>query len=403
MKHGIFRRDRRRFLEQCAVLGTAALAASSASSSPRSIQIGADLELAHLTSTSDDAILAGARLAIDDINEAGGLLGGSHLELIVRDNRSVPSRGVANAREFSALPDMPAFLCGKYSAVVLEQLPTIHSHGLILLNPWSAADAIIDNSYTPNVAFRIGLRDSWAIRTMLQYFSSTGLGDIGLMMPATAWGRSSAAAIEKLIPHFGGIRIRGKAWHLWGGDMDIVASYHELRAAGARAILLVANEAEGAMLVRGLARMPAGDRLPLVSHWGITGGDFATMCGTALDEVDLQVVQTYSFHTPRNKQARRLGDRAAAMLGHQSPLRMPSAIGVAHAYDLVHLLAQAITHAGSSERTSVRDALERLPAHEGVIKRYDPAFTANNHEGLRPTQVFLARFNPEGQLLPSNA
>lgn len=155
------------------------------------------------------------------------------------------------------------------------------------------------------------------------------------------------------------------------------------------------------MLVRGLASLPEAERLPVVSHWGITGGDFVTLCGPALNAVDLQVVQTFSFDRPRNDQARQLGQRAAVMLSHEDPLRMPSAIGVAHAYDLVQLLALAIRTAGTSERVAVRKALEQLPPHEGVVRRYAPAFTPSNHEGLTAAHVFLARFRPNGQLTPS--
>lgn len=209
--------SRRRFLGQLATLGGVAALPAHLRANVRPILIGADLEFHHRSSTSDDAILAGIRLAIDDINAAGGLLDGRPLDVVLRDNRSVPSRGVDNAREFAAMNDMPAFLCGKYSAVALQQLPVIRPAGLILLDPWAAADAIIDNPETPNTAFRIGLRDSWAIEAMLKHFSSTGLGDIGLMMPSSAWGRSSATAIERLAPRFPGVRIRGTAWHVWGG------------------------------------------------------------------------------------------------------------------------------------------------------------------------------------------
>jgi branched-chain amino acid transport system substrate-binding protein len=393
--------ERRQFLRGVSALG-AGLVLPGVSYSSRPVLIGADVEAGDGSSTSDEAILVGARLAIEDINSAGGLPGGRRLELVARDNRGVPSRGVHNARAFAEMPDMPAFLCGKFSAIALEQLPVLHENKLVLLNPWSAADAIIDNGYSPNFAFRIGLRDSWAIAHMLDHLSRSGLGDIGLMMPSTAWGRSSAAAIETLVPGYSDVRIRATAWHLWGGDLDIVASYRELLRAGARSILLVANEREGAALVRGVAALPPSERLPIVSHWGITGGDFAEMCGPALNEVDLQVVQTFSFHQPRNALAKSLASRAARALGFDDPRRIPSAIGVAHAYDLVHLLALGISLAPSADRSAVRDALERLPAHEGVIRRYAPAFSPTRHEGLQASDIFLARFDSAGRLLPAS-
>ena len=55
------------------------------------IYIGLDAEIGHKTSTSDEAIRNGILIAIDDINQAGGLLGGRPLELLIKDNRSVPA------------------------------------------------------------------------------------------------------------------------------------------------------------------------------------------------------------------------------------------------------------------------------------------------------------------------
>ena len=107
--------------------------------------VGVDAEFFQQTSTSDDAIQLGAQTAIDDINALGGVLGGRPLQLITTDNRGVPARGIANVERLGSMPNMTAYLAGKFSPVVLEQLPHIHDVQLPLLAPWSAADAIVDH------------------------------------------------------------------------------------------------------------------------------------------------------------------------------------------------------------------------------------------------------------------
>jgi branched-chain amino acid transport system substrate-binding protein len=74
---------------------------------------------------------------------------------------------------------------------------------------------------------------------------------------------------------------------------------------------------------------------------------------------------------------------------------------VAHAYDAVHLLAKAIQLAKSSDRSAVRHALENLPAHQGLVRRYAPAFTANRHEALDGQQLLMARYRADGVLVPA--
>ena len=40
--------------------------------------------------------------------------------------------------------------------------------------PWAAADGIVDNGYAPNYVFRLSLRDSWAMPTMLRHAAKKG-------------------------------------------------------------------------------------------------------------------------------------------------------------------------------------------------------------------------------------
>jgi branched-chain amino acid transport system substrate-binding protein len=76
--------------------------------------------------------------------------------------------------------------------------------------------------------------------------------------------------------------------------------------------------------------------------------------------------------------------------------------GVAHAYDLTHLLARAIDKAGTTDREKVRDALEKLGPYEGLVKHYHQPFSRDRHEALGPEQLFMARWRSDGVLVPSS-
>jgi len=75
---------------------------------------------------------------------------------------------------------------------------------------------------------------------------------------------------------------------------------------------------------------------------------------------------------------------------------------VAHAYDMLHILARAIDRAGTTDRGAIRDALERLPAHRGLIKTYQPPFTPTRHEALGPDELLMARYRADGVLVPAD-
>jgi branched-chain amino acid transport system substrate-binding protein len=75
--------------------------------------------------------------------------------------------------------------------------------------------------------------------------------------------------------------------------------------------------------------------------------------------------------------------------------------GFAHAYDLTHLLAQAIALAGNTHRPDIRTAMERLPAHTGLVNNYKRPFTPTDHEALDRKQVYMGRFITNGTLVPA--
>ena len=57
--------------------------------------------------------------------------------------------------------------------------------------------------------------------------------------------------------------------------------------------------------------------------------------------------------------------------------------------------------APAPERPAVRDALERLGSYRGLVRRYNPPFTRSRHEALGPEQLLMARFRPDGVLVPA--
>lgn len=367
------------------------------------VLIGLDAEFFDPTSTADDAIRFGAQYAIDHVNACGGVLGGRPLQLVTTDNRSLPARGTANVQHLATLPELVAYLCGKFSPVTLDQLPHIHKAQLPLLNPWSAADAIIENNHEPNYAFRLGLRDSIAVERLLTELRARKLRKIGLVVPSTAWGRSCQYFTERYIAVEapGELQIVGEEWHRWGSDRGLAESYSALVQGGAEAILFVGNEPEGATLVRAIAALPQRDHRPVFSHWGITGGRFPELCGPALHDVELDVVQSFSFARAHGPDVRPLEGAAMEHFGVGDPLAIPSMTGLGPAYDLVRLLALAIAQAGSTHRPDIQRALEGLPAHQGVVKRFAPAFTPERHEALGREDVLVCRFDQRGRLLPS--
>lgn len=363
------------------------------------VYIGLDAEFGYKNSTSAEAIENGILIAIEEINNSGGVLKGRPLALLKRANHSVPARSIANIEELAANPDVAAVFCGRFSPTVLDSLPILHQLHMPMLDPWAAADGIIDNGYQPNYVFRLSLRDSWAMQTMIPYAGTKNAQSIGLLLLNTSWGRSNQKAAEAYVQLHPSYRIVATHWFNWS-DESLLEKYMALYQSGAQAIILVGNADDAVKLIQAENSVSASQRLPIISHWGVTGGDFTGMTGSALQNVDFSVVQTYSFIGKKDAAAQRVLAAAKRLFKVADARQLASPVGVAHAYDLTHILAKAINQAGVMDRAKIRDALEKVKNYAGLIKTYRQPFSADDHEALSLDDVFMARYAADGALEP---
>lgn len=376
------------------IVGLLTAVATLANEAAAPITIGITAEFGIKGSHAAQSIDKGIALAVSEINAAGGILGGRRLVVERRDDRGVPARGIDNFRELAANPSVVAVFCGRFSPVALELVPLADDLGLPLLDPWAAADGITARrGELPGFVFRLSLTDSWAMATMLDNARQRNHRRLALFVPNTAWGRSSEAALSDYLKRHPGMSSE-TFWYNWG-DVEFTDRLRLARARGAEMLIMVANESEGVPLVRQMASLPAEQRLPILAHWGIIGGDFVGSVGDALAQVDFAVVHTFSFADRNSPRARQVAESYRQLFG-EDVAGLRGQVGFAHAYDLTHLLARAIVKAGSSERAAVRRALEQLGPYSGLLRHYDRPFTPARHEALERKDVSLGHFAPSG-------
>ncbi len=364
------------------------------------VRIGFDADFTRVGNTAAQEIELGIRIAIEEINAGGGVLGGRPVELVIKENRVNPARSIDNILEFAEVPDLVAVFAGRFTPVVIATVKPAHEKKLILLAPWSSGTSVINNGFKPNYAFRLSLNDLIAIPAMIDRARSIGKPRIGMMVANTAWGRDSREAAERYVSKSQDVKIVGVEPHN-SRDTAMLTQYKRLIEQGAQAILLVASDAEAASFVSQFAALDGKMRVPLISHWGLTGGSFfSTVGGETLARIDLSVVQTFSLTRADPRKVKRVTDIARKIGSPLMPQDIPSPTGFAHAYDLAHILVRAINIAGSTDRSKVRDALEQVTNYDGLVRNFARPFTPDNHEALQASDVFFARYRADGALVP---
>jgi len=363
------------------------------------IIIGLDADMSAGAARGGLAIQRGAEIAINEINDNGGVLG-RPLLLESKDHRGNPARGLDNIKSFASRNEVVAVLGGVHTPVAMHELEAIHDQQLIYLGPWAAGTPIVNNGYSPNYVFRVSIRDEFAGAYLVGEALKKGYRKIALALEKTGWGRSNEKAMKMALAAEG-LDPTEIAWFHWGAQ-DMETAVKSIAKTSPDVILLVANTPEGLAIVRSIASLPKADRIPIISHWGITGGSFFEQAKDVLGDVDLSILQTYSFIKPS------FPDRANkvinAYLEQYSDATDVQDIfaptGTAHAYDIIQILALAIKKANTTNRQSVRNALENLTAYNGLVRDYSPPFSAEKHDALDASDFRLSTYDEKGVIVP---
>ena len=386
MSHLAFLPTRRTVLATSLALASAAFSGHALAADP--IKIGLVTALSGQSALAGEAITRGLTIAIDEINAKGGLLGGRKLELVRRDDEANPAKGVVAARELIFREKVAVVFGGLDTPVSMAIVPLMNQEKVPFMGPWAAGTGITKNGAEPNFAFRVSAVDEIVDIGMLDYAQKNfKTAKPGLILVNNPWGESNERGLKAAMQAKGVTPAGVEKFE--GNDVDMVPQLTRLKAAGADTLFMVGNVGPSAQVVKSLDRM--GWKVPIVSHWGPAGGRFTELAGP--NAKDVHFVQTYSFFGKQSP----VGERVITALKAKYPaIKGPEditpAVGVANAYDGMHLAALAIAAAGSTQGDAVRQGFYKIGKYEGLIKTYEQPFKAGVHDAVGPSDYVWAQF-----------
>ncbi len=384
----------RRLWPQAVAVTTLGLLMSSPALAVEPIKIGLVAALSGQSAKSGEALTRGLTIAIDEINADGGILG-RPVELIRRDDESNPAKGMLAARELIQREKVTVLFGGLDTPVSLAIVPLVNQMKVPFMGAWAAGTSITQNGASDNYVFRVSAMDEIVDEALVQYgIDEYGMQKPGMLLINNPWGESNEKgfrhALEQRDMEWAGIE------RIEGSDLDVIPQLTRLKNAGADTLLMVGNVGPSAQVVKSLDRM--GWDVPVVSHWGPAGGRFSELAGPNADRVHF--IQTYVF--TENNSAK--GDEVLSALKARYPeiqslADITPAVGIANAYDAMHLSALAIEKAGSTDGTAVRDGFYAIDSYAGLIKNYSTPFTPEQHDALGPQDYVFTHF-VDGSIVP---
>ena len=342
---------------------------------------------------------------------------GYDIKLVVKDHRGNSRRSLQHMRQFLDDPSALFVLGGLHSPPYIQNRDFINENGVLLLVPWAAGGPITRYPGDTNWVFRLSIDDTRAGYRIAEYaINGKRCNNPHLLLEETPWGKSNFNTLSSaVVRHLQ--QQPAVTWFSWNIKANSARMLlREAQQKGADCLLFVGNSIEGEEFAKAMASLDAGQRLPIISHWGITGGDFHVKVDPELRRhLDLHFIQTcFSFMSPRQTAlSRYVFERSKALfpekIRHPGDITAPP--GFIHAYDLGRIVVAALEQIELSgdvraDRAALRDALERLRRPvEGLVKTYDGPFSPwsaekdDAHEALGLEDFCMARFDEDNRII----
>lgn len=316
---------------------------------PERVRIGVFQSMSGPEASFGQDAMKGIRMAEEEINRNGGLLG-HPVELLVRDNQSKAGETSSIARELVSRNHVVALIGEVASGRTLEAAPVAQRAGIPLVVNTATNDKI---TKAGNYVFQINYRDSQAGTVVARYMRSLGKARAGLLVDTSKDASTTVAKnFKKQFTALGGKIVAEQSFS--GGDREFLAQLTAIQNTSPDSLVILGYYTDCAIILR------QAKSLGKIAIFGSDGWDSQDLVRIARDAAEGAIFpSSFSAEDPApvvqtfvEKYKKKYGE-------------MPMAF-TANGYDALMLLADAIKRAGSAKPRAIREALAATRDYPGV-------------------------------------
>lgn len=248
----------KKFTSAClvAALSTALLAGcggekkDSAAANADKYVIGASFELTGNVANYGKSTLSGLKLAVDQVNKAGGV-NGKQLVVVESDNKSEPAESGNSVTKLITQDKVVAVVGPATSGCVFAATPVVTSNKVPLIAPCATAPAItVDNGQVKEFIFRACFIDPFQGRVMAEFADKTlCVKNVAILHDASSdYSKGLAEVFEKTLNEKGGKVVAKEAF--LSKDIDFKAALTKIKAANPEAIYIPGYYEEVAKIIK---------------------------------------------------------------------------------------------------------------------------------------------------------
>src|ERR671937_64496 len=176
-------------------LAAIVLAAGVTTAAAQDIKVGVIQPLTGAFAASGNYVANGAKIAADEINAKGGVLG-KKLELVIEDNKSNPTEAAAVAEKLIVRDKVPVMMGAWGSGFTLAIMPKLMEYKVPMLVETSSAGKIT-TSGNPYI-FRISPPSSVEALAFSKVVDGLKIGKADFLVVNNDWGRGAAEDFGKM-------------------------------------------------------------------------------------------------------------------------------------------------------------------------------------------------------------
>jgi branched-chain amino acid transport system substrate-binding protein len=341
----------------------------------------------------------GAKLAISEINAAGGIaIGGKKLkiDIVERDDEAKNDRGALIAQELASMDDLSGVIGSVNTGVVMAGDKHLQDKGITKIICPAAGSASMtqwaDKTDKPGPKdlsiFRFAAHDGIQSAMVVEEAINRKFTKVAILYDSTNYGVSGRDDLLAQIKAQGD-KLEVVATEKFNiGDKDMTAQLLKAKTAGAQAVLIWGIGPELAAVANGMDKV--GLAVPLIGGWTLSMSNFIDNAGKNGNGTLMPQTFIEEAISPKAK---------SFIDGYHKAYkvdRIPSPVSAAQGYDAVYIFAAAVKQAQSTDTHKIKDALEDMKDPvKGVIATWTHPFSKWNpadvqtHEAFRRENVVM--------------
>jgi len=292
----------------------------------------------------------GTELAIEEINNAGGVLG-KKIKLITEDDQSMAGQPATIVRKLISQDKVVAVLGEVASSKSLEAAPICQQSKIPMITPASTNPKVTE---TGDYIFRVCFIDPFQGTVMSKFARSKGWNKVAVLTDVKQ--DYSVGLAEWFIKDFtanGGQIVKEQKFS--SGDKDFKPQLTSIKASKPDAIFVPGYYGEVSLIAK-QARL-LGIKAPLLGGDGWVGDSLLKVAGNSLDG------SFFSCHFSSDDKAPKVQDFVTKFKAKYGEVPDDMA---ALGYDSAMILAEAMKKAGTTDPEKLRDAIAATKDHEGI-------------------------------------